>query len=251
MKQLSVQVFIALILLSACGKKLQPGKYDTIQYTISGGDSVETDSLLHSSLLIYRDSLTRSMSAPVIWSSAAMTKGLPESALGNFVADACMNVATQYCNQMNIAPPDFAMFNNGGLRAALPAGIITRGNIYELMPFENELVILQLNDSMLQQVVNYIASRNGNPVSGIRLQLSDSSKTMITFTSKMPDSREGYRMLTSDYLANGGDKMEFLSSLKQEPLRIKIRDALFLELEKMNASGDTLKPMTDGRITRH
>lgn len=251
MKQFSVQVFIALILLSACGKKLQPGKYETVQYTITGGDSSETDSLLNSSLLIYRDSLDRSMSAPVIWSSSAMTKGLPESALGNFVADACMNVALRYCSQMNIAPPDFAMFNNGGLRAALPAGMITRGNIYELMPFENELVILELNDSLLQLVVNYIASRNGNPVSGIRLQIADSSNTMVTFTGKTNGSRMEYRMLTSDYLANGGDKMEFLSSLKQEPLSIKIRDALFLELEKMNAAGDTLKPMTDGRITKH
>ena len=251
MKQFSVQVLIVWFIFSGCSKKLSPDKFETTQYTINSRNSNESDSLLNTSLLIYRDSLTRSMSTPVIWSAAPLVKGLPESALGNFVADACMNAAIDFCNKMSIKPPDFAMFNNGGLRASLPAGTITTGNIYELMPFDNELVILQFNDSVLQLVINYISSRGGNPVSGIRLQISDSAKTMVTFLNPAGTERNEYRMLTSDYLANGGDKMNFLSGVPQDTLRLKVRDAILMQLHKMQIAGDTLKPVTDGRITRN
>ena len=68
---------------------------------------------------------------PSEWSS-------PESLLGNFVTDLCLR---QYSN---IA--DICVMNNGGLRSNLTKGEITRGDIYTLMPFENELVILEFSE---------------------------------------------------------------------------------------------------------
>lgn len=69
---------------------------------------------------------------------------------------------------------DFAVFNTGGLRRPLPLGNITRGDVFELMPFENELVILTMNGEAVKKLVNFIATKGGAPVSGLRLRIQDS-----------------------------------------------------------------------------
>ena len=48
-------------------------------------------------------------------------------------------------------------------------GEITRGKIYELMPFENELVVLELNENDFLGLVNYILKRKGEPFSGFKI----------------------------------------------------------------------------------
>lgn len=247
-KLFSIALLLFLLVQTSCSTTLQKEKSTSQQYSIRETDTLLVDSALQAYLRPFRDSLSAEMNEKVAYSAYPMTKGLPESALGNFVADACHAVALAASKRKSINPPDFIMLNSGGLRSALPAGVITRGNIYELMPFENELVIVKLDPKALQQLLNYIAIRKGNPVSGIRMQLTDSAAQEVLINGEALNPVMEYRMVTSDYLANGGDNMTFLQELPTEALGIKLRDAILEYLQQKE--GDTLKVSTDGRLYR-
>lgn len=249
MKQIVCRLvlFYSLFLIS-CTSTYQQQQTASRQYVIHATDTLQRDTTLAFQLIPYRDSLSRIMNEQVAYSAAALLKGLPESPLGNFVADACHWSADTYCRDKKIAVPDFTMLNQGGLRSSLPAGKISRGNIYELMPFENELVLLNLDDSLFSKLMLYIAQRKGNPVSHLQLKISDSSATDV-FVNGLPQSQQhSFRLLTSDYLANGGDNLDFLKKVPAEKTGIRVRDAIFNYLQEHQS--DTLKAQTDGRIRR-
>ena len=60
---------------------------------------------------------------------------------------------------------DICIMNTGGLRNILPKGEITRGDIYKLMSFENELVVLELTENEFKGLLEYLVSRGGEPFS--------------------------------------------------------------------------------------
>ena len=72
-------------------------------------------------------------------SAQPLEKKQPEGKLGDFVADACLQ---ESCALTGVI--DLALFNHGGLRRSLPMGCNNVGDVYELMPFDNELVVITL-----------------------------------------------------------------------------------------------------------
>ena len=69
---------------------------------------------------------------------------VPASPLGNLVTDAYLAA---------VPGADVALNNSGGgLRADLPAGPLTYGSVFEVMPFDNLLVSLRLTGRQLRQV---------------------------------------------------------------------------------------------------
>jgi 2',3'-cyclic-nucleotide 2'-phosphodiesterase (5'-nucleotidase family) len=167
-----------------------------------------------------------------------MKKGKPESLLGNFVTDLCLNYADAHV----------CVMNTGGLRSSLPKGNITRGDIYTLMPFENELVVLELDIESFKGLVDYITKRGGEPFSGMTLKASSKGYD-IEEVSRMEDyfdfnKGNKIRVLTSDYLANGGDKMWFFKDKEQNKVGIKLRDAIIDHCSK----SDTISSKLDNRL---
>jgi 2',3'-cyclic-nucleotide 2'-phosphodiesterase (5'-nucleotidase family) len=143
------------------------------------------------------------------------------------------------------------VLNNGGLRSSLPQGKITLKNVYELMPFENELVVITLNGTSTESLLKYISSKGGIPVSNLKLSLSDSALVNVQTGNGLFTKTRNYRILTSDYLSNGGDDMNmFADRVAAEPVGIKVRDAIKQYLQKMGNSNIKLDVKTDGRITR-
>ena len=135
---------------------------------------------------------------------------------------------------------DFCLLNYGGIRASLPKGAIKRKDIYQLMPFENELVVVELADTDFYRVLDYLKISGGHPISNIKLAVN---KDRITHNL---DLNKTIRILTSDYLANGGDKMSFFKdSVSHTKTGLKIRDILLLECEKI----DTIQTTIDNRFT--
>ena len=180
----------------------------------------------------------------------AMERAQPEGLLGNFVADACMNVAEKYYYPDDNGKIDFCLLNNGGLRAPLPLGRITRKNIFEVMPFENALTVLTLKGETLEKLFTFIAVKGGVPVSGIKLQIKDFAMVNIEVQGKLFEREKTYRVVTSDYLANGGDGLFFLSdAIKREDLNLKVRDALLEFIGNLTKDGKKIRAKAEGRIT--
>ena len=157
--------------------------------------------------------------------------------------------ANEYYKPQDGIKAHLCILNSGGLRTALPKGEITRGKIFELMPFENELTVVTLSGKNALLLFEYLAKAGGAPVSGIKMGIENEMPSRIFVNGEPFDSLKTYKVVTSDYLANGGDKYSFFKEpLQREDLRVKVRDAImeFIMEEKQN--GKALNSHFDGRI---
>jgi 2',3'-cyclic-nucleotide 2'-phosphodiesterase (5'-nucleotidase family) len=193
----------------------------------------------------YNEGLEVKMNTVINTSEKDMLKARPEGILSNFVAD----LIFEEVNELVGLTGDLCLLNHGGLRSSLPSGNITVGNIYQLMPFDNEAVILKLKGEKILEIAHYLAKSGGEPVSNIQLNLS--SPELILVNNKPVNTKTTYNVITSDYLANGGDKMYFFEnpvSIKKTGL--KIRDLIIEHIQEEKEQGRTLNATLDGRLSK-
>ena len=132
-----------------------------------------------------------------------------EFALGNLVVDAMLGA------NVDGQPADIAMHNNGGIRAALPKGAISFGQLYAVLPFDNQLMALDLTGAQVLRILEHSVSSNPGKmqVAGMafRFDMSKPAGDRIleaTVGGKPLDPARAYRVVTIDYLASGGDGQE-------------------------------------------
>jgi 2',3'-cyclic-nucleotide 2'-phosphodiesterase (5'-nucleotidase family) len=185
--------------------------------------------------------------------------GNPEGLLGNFISDLVLQRGIRELAKLDpsLPPVSFCILNNGGLRKPLLKGNITRADIYEVMPFENELVVLELDGTVVTELVEFIAIKSaqadarkaGVPVSGIRITLTNETLKEVRIGLDILRKDKIYYVITSDYLASGGDNMTFFSKAnKTIPLGIKLRDAILDEVIQLGKNGYPINAQIDGRI---
>src|SRR5690606_30523233 len=124
-------------------------------------------------------------------------------------------------------------------------------HLFELMPFENELVILELSAEHVKQLAEYIAGTQGQPVAGLKMVIRDGKARDIQLGGQPLDPPKTYRQLTYDYLANGGDNIRGLNHpVNRINLGQKVREALIAYIQQYTQDGKQLTTQLDGRITR-
>lgn len=206
----------------------------------------------------YRDSLSASMDEVLNQSETEMSIGIPEGKLGNFSADLTLEIGNKYYNETFGKSADFSLLNNGGLRTSLPQGDITRGKIFELMPFENELVAVTLSREKTVELFQFIASKSnpelspkkGVPVSWNVKVITEGGELKEVYIGGQKLQDRSYTIITSDYLSNGGDNMSFfLSPVKTEKLGVKLRDAIMEYVILQKQDGKPITAKTDKRIS--
>lgn len=256
-KGIKFTFLFALLILVSCKTYFVTDK--------AGSDNVELNASLptnaseyEAEIKPYRDSLSASMNEVLNQSDVEMTIGVPEGNLGNFAADLTLEIGNKYYNELFAKQADFALLNNGGLRTSLPKGDITRKKLFELMPFENELVAVTLSREQVVKLFTFIAEKTdpslsvkkGVPVSwNVKLIVEQNQpKEVYVNEEKLRD--KNYTIITSDYLSNGGDNMSFfLNPIKTEKLGVKLRDAIieYVVFQKQNNKNITAKE--DKRIS--
>lgn len=170
-----------------------------------------------------------------------------ESSLGNLLADVCFEAGDSLLKSVKGTGVDFAVFNYGGMRAAIQKGDVTVEDIYQLMPFENRLVIVELNSDEVKALIDYlIRQHQAHPVSGIQIALNKGKEPEILIGNEKWDPSRSYHVLTIDYLQHGGGNMTFLTAPQYLYVSdVKVRDALIRNFRKR----DTLKTGLDRRFT--
>lgn len=137
------------------------------------------------------------------------------------------------------AGTQIAIQNGGGLRTSIPAGEITMGRMYEVMPFDNTLVKMELKGSDLKRVIeNGIMNTNVGWVqfSGITVYYDPAASAGNRITSmRLPDGTKieadtYYTVVTNDFMAAGGDGYNFTGARNVVDTGIPIRDALVNEI---------------------
>lgn len=128
----------------------------------------------------------------------------PESNMLNWAADALLEMARIKTNQ----DVDMSVVNIGGLRCNWPAGEITLRNVFELMPFDNELVILTLTGEDLIDLAKAFASQGGQGMSGMEIEIKNNKLKNATLAGHKIVPQMLYRVATSDYLSDGKDHLD-------------------------------------------
>ncbi|WP_038564883.1 5'-nucleotidase C-terminal domain-containing protein [Draconibacterium orientale] len=198
----------------------------------------------------YKIILEKDMNRVLAISENELVKGKPESLLTNFLADLLLAQGAVVANnqQLNITPA-VSFFNYGGIRSTLPKGEITVGNIFELMPFENELVLLELKGDKMQAFLDYIADHGGGSVGGVEMIIANDKATDVKIQGEKIDFNKSYWLATNDYVAAGGDGLEMLAENEQFiNSGEKIRDLIINYLEELSGNNKHVNPKLDGRI---
>ena len=167
-----------------------------------------------------------SVMAPVLgMSRVAMTVKRPESLLSNWAADVMVEGGTA----TGLEPADMGIINVGGLRNNMPEGIIRRGDIILISPFENRVVVLEMKGTDVLELMRNIAAVKGEGVSSsVRMEISEDGELLsCTIDGKEIDPNRIYTVATIDYLAEGNDKMTALKkALKRHETGILARDVM-------------------------
>jgi len=130
-----------------------------------------------------------------------------ETALGNLVADSMLWYTRDFLGM----EADFAIQNGGGIRTSINSGIITKGTIYEVLPFDNSVALITMKGKDLLEIFDYIGTTVGRgsygQVAGISYTIRPSSERVedILINGEPFDPSREYKVVTNSYMALGGD----------------------------------------------
>lgn len=209
-------------------------------------DAQQKDSSLLAFLQPYSEQVNMTMNEVVGVAEISLDKQQPEGSLGNFMVDAFFVMAEEKYN----TKVDAAFLNFGGIRLTqLPAGNVTVGKIFELMPFDNLLLLQKLKGSALQQLLDLAAAKGGWPVAGVRMQIKDKKAVNVFIGGKPLDPEATYTTVNSDFLANGGDNADMLRNVPQITNGYLMRDAIFDYIKKLKSQGKNISAKIENRVT--
>ena len=179
----------------------------------------------------YRNHINKDLDSIISYCPETLdkSKGEWQTNIGNFMTDACMELANPVFTKQQNKQIDIILLNSGGIRSIIPKGNITKRNAFEVMPFENSLIVIALKGEQIKALAQHIIKeKKPHPLHGLKIILNKENViTSILFKEEPIDNNKIYYVATSDYLANGGDNMTFF--LKNEgafDLNYKIRNVL-------------------------
>jgi len=162
------------------------------------------------------------------------SKGKWQTNIGDWMAQVCYEHANDVFNKKYSKKIDICLLNHGGIRAVLPKGNVNSRNAFEIMPFENNLVVLALKSDEIRQLVAFIINdKKPHPIYGMELHIDEfNNLNNLKIGNEPIIEGSTYYVVTSDYLANGGDNMVFFQNpIKTFNLDYKIRNVLIDEFK--------------------
>ena len=208
-KFLFLGAMVPLLTLVSCHTHYEVAGFQRSRIVVDERYDANPDARAAEFLKPYKNKVD-SIMGPVVGQSAKyMTAKRPEGTLSNLLADILVWGAKNYQEQV-----DFGIYNMGGVRADLPKGTITYGDVVDIAPFENKIAFTTLSGADVLELFEQIAAVGGEGVSrGVRLVIKkDAATSKYTFESatingEPVDPQRDYRITTIDYLLGGTDKM--------------------------------------------
>jgi 2',3'-cyclic-nucleotide 2'-phosphodiesterase (5'-nucleotidase family) len=223
----NILILVLLISIGGCSKQVYTADIDTSYYRISKKN--QSDKELDELIAPYKSQLDAKMNEVIAINPEEMRKSRPSSVLGNWFSDALLEEASRIYG----VDIDMAMQNYGGLRIpSLSKGDVTVGKIYELMPFDNKLVMLELDGVTTKKLFDRIAEKGGWPISHtLSMEIDGETATNIKIKGEDFDIKKTYTVALADYIADGGDNCFFLADGKRTDNDLLIRDIIIDHLK--------------------
>ncbi|MBQ7419425.1 MAG: 5'-nucleotidase C-terminal domain-containing protein [Prevotella sp.] len=201
--------------------------------------------------LQYYKHIVDSIMGPKVGRSARyMSPHRPESELSNLLADILVWAAKDYGEQ-----PDFGVYNMGGVRADLPKGDVTYGDVLDVAPFENKIAFATLSGAEVLQLFSEMASVGGEGVShSVRMVITRDGKLVsATLNGQEIEPQKDYRVATIDYLLGGTDKMVTFKKSRNinSPQKVEnnTRFIIMDYFREQNKQGKMVDSQIEGRVT--
>ena len=195
----------------------------------------------------YREHIDQELNAPISYAPETLDKsGKWQTTIGNLLADITLQRGNTIFYTRENKKIDLCILNNGGIRSIIPKGKITLKTAFEVMPFENTSIVVALKGEQILEMVNYfISEKKPHPISGITFTISINGPKNILIQGKPIENERVYYVITNDYLANGGDKMDFFKKgTATYDLNYKLRNILIDYFKET----DTIPIIKDQRI---
>lgn len=214
-----------------------------IDSTLATVDSIETY------IAPYRKRINEVLDSTLTYAPKLITKelGTYNTAAGNLMADIVLSEANPIFKSRTGKKIDFVLLNHGGIRSIISSGNVSARTAYEVMPFENSIVVVELSGKSVLEMVDFlINSKRAHPIAGMQIILDRENRLKsLKIQNKPFIEKRNYFVATSDYLVTGGDDMGFFrDTLNSTSTDYLIRNAMIDYFKKV----DTVKSAIDDRF---
>jgi 2',3'-cyclic-nucleotide 2'-phosphodiesterase (5'-nucleotidase family) len=176
--------------------------------------------------------------------------------LGQFVTDAILTEARKRSSK-NIV---LALTNAGGLRKnEIAPGQLRISDIFELLPFENQLITLDVTGAQLRKL-GELTTKNAQAGARVQFRWNDQNRPEVTETKLLDangaeveiDNNRTYTIVTVDYLykLNSGSYAILQEGKNSQTLNVTIRDAVVDYVKAETAAGRPIRGQLDNRFVQ-
>lgn len=243
-------LFLTFTTLVSCGpKKIYNSRIEGHKLPVTG--EITAKPQIEDVIAPYREHINKDLDSVLAYSPETLDKSKSinkwQITIGNLLAEVTHEKANRVFKQRHNKGVDITLLNHGGIRAIIPQGNVTTRTAYQVMPFENSLIIMELKGEQVLEIAEYILKeKKPHPLSGMKIVI-DAEKSIknITVEGKPLELDKTYYVATSDYLSNGGDSMEFFKKATAAyDMNYKLRN-LFIDYFK---EADTIPVIKTERI---
>lgn len=238
-RNLFLMTFLGLA-FSCSTQSLHVDKYQT-HPNISINESIKDDADVVSFIAPYKKQMDNEMNRVISYTPVDLTKNGFDCSLCNVTADLAFDyILNEFKNQGEKFSADAIVLNYGGLRRTFNKGDLTIGNVYELSPFENEMYLLTMSGGAVKEMIEFLYTAEvGHPIANMQINSLDD----VLINGEKFDPTKTYKIITNDYLYNGGDKMYFFAkSTDVIVLNLKLRDLLLEQFQQYKTLDVDQKP---------
>ena len=210
-------------------------------------DSTASDEI-ESLIAPYRARLDSTMNEVIGYSAADLTnRGRYESTLGAFVVQLMHAQSAKIYDRA----VDVALINHhGGLRAPIGEGPITLGEAFNVMPFENEVWLLELSGEELAELVAFVPENGTSMIWPVSFEVTSAGVENVRVGGEEIDPERSYTLVATDYQSNGGNDFALLKPLKRLDVEsVKLREMIIREIREVAGRGDSLQAKLPNLIT--
>ena len=217
-------------------------KASTVQYNNYRIQRTINDNAVSSLVKLYGDSVNKKMDVVIGENESMLERKRQGNTLGYFIADAYLEMAKKKMDPF----VDVAFMNSGGIRLPeLPAGPITQGKVFELMPFDNLMTLVKMKGSALKQYLDTLASTEGIIQSGLSVQVANRVVQQIMVGNKPIDLDADYTIVHSDYVVIN---TSLLKNMVKTTNGYLLRDAIIDYIKSFDAAGKKVTVSNTDRV---
>lgn len=238
-------ILMAVMFLVAC-KTQWVTTGEPTHALININSTIAGDTALERYIAPYREQMEKEMNIVIGEAANALTRQYTahETTMGNFFSDAILAIGQQLDPTVQMS---FA--TKGGIRTDIQKGPVTIANIFELMPFDNKLVVITITGEKMKKLFDNVVKAGGQPMGGIRLTLTNTSCEDVMIQGEAFDEKKNYTIITYDYLADGGDGVSFFHDpIRYQKYDVFVREALIEYVKSKTAKGEKISAQIDNRI---